>query len=131
MRSRNASVGEGNVRQQEKLEMRKCRWALLVFGSLLGIVLVTYFEPTRCVRGWLWGEAFFDGRPSSYWHEVIVQELQNDPRVLCGTLPPPPGPWWGGYTMAIGIQQRDDTSFQLVKSRDADAVLHQLSGQDS
>ncbi len=109
--------------------MRKWRWPLLV-GLVVGAGLALYFEPTRRVRGWLWGEAFFDGRPSSYWREVIVRDLRSDPRVLDGTLPPPPGPWWVGYTESIGIRHRDDTSFPLVGSPDADAVLHELGRQD-
>lgn len=52
--------------------MRK-RWTLPAAGALVGIALAVYFEPTHCVRGWLWGEAFFHGRPTSYWAEEIEQ----------------------------------------------------------
>ena len=34
--------------------------ALVIFGAV-------YFEPTCCVRGRLHGEAFFHGKPTSWW----------------------------------------------------------------
>ena len=51
------------------------RKRLLVFAAVLavGVALAVYFEPTRCVRGWLWGEAFFDARPTSFWAAEIEQ----------------------------------------------------------
>ena len=34
-------------------------------------VLTVWLEPTRVVWGWLRGEAFYQGRPTSYWAERI------------------------------------------------------------
>lgn len=48
---------------------RRRTWLLLL--ALSCVALTTYFEPTHCVRGWLWGEAFFDGRPTSYWRSEL------------------------------------------------------------
>jgi len=110
--------------------MRKRRWPILVVGALLAVGLAAYFEPTRWVRGWVWGEAFFDGRPSCYWRNVIANDLEADPEILNGTLPPPLGPWWACYTTAIGLRPRDDSSFRLVQAADADAVLRQLAVAD-
>jgi hypothetical protein len=42
---------------------RRRTWFLVI--ALTGVLLAVYFEPTHCVRGWLWGEAFFAGRPTS------------------------------------------------------------------
>src|SRR6266571_4462620 len=39
----------------------------------LVVLVVVYFEPTYCVRGKLWGEAFFEGRPTSYWRAELAQ----------------------------------------------------------
>lgn len=39
----------------------------LLIVVVVGVALAVYFEPSHCVRGWLWGEAFYDGRPTSYW----------------------------------------------------------------
>ena len=45
----------------------KRRWLyrLLVLLALAGFVV--WLEPTRVAWGWLRGEAFFHGRPTSYW----------------------------------------------------------------
>jgi hypothetical protein len=48
---------------------RRRIWFALI--ALAGVALAVYFEPTHCVRGWLRGEAFFDGRPTSYWAEEL------------------------------------------------------------
>jgi hypothetical protein len=44
-------------------------WFLLT--AIATVALAAYFEPTHCVRGWLRGEAFYQGRPTSYWAEEI------------------------------------------------------------
>jgi len=49
----------------------KNRWILWGLFALIAAALAILFEPTRIVRGWLRGESFFAGRPSSYWSEVI------------------------------------------------------------
>jgi hypothetical protein len=36
---------------------------------LLGVA--AWFEPTCVVRGWLCGEAFYQGRPTSYWSREL------------------------------------------------------------
>jgi hypothetical protein len=48
----------------------KRRWLL---GTAFGLVVlvVAWFEPTHVIRGWLRGEAFYDGRPTSYWAAEI------------------------------------------------------------
>ena len=49
------------------------KWALgLLHAVEASIVLfAVYLEPTHCVRGWLRGEAFYDGRPTSYRRSAI------------------------------------------------------------
>lgn len=51
--------------------MRNRRQTWLFLIVIACVTLVAYFEPTHCVRGWLHGEAFFDGRPTSYWGDEI------------------------------------------------------------
>jgi hypothetical protein len=41
----------------------------LLEGSL--VLLAIYFEPTHVVRGTVWGQAFFDARPTSWWREEL------------------------------------------------------------
>lgn len=47
--------------------MHRHRLILLACIEALIVLVVIYFEPTYGVRGKLWGEAFYDGRPTSYW----------------------------------------------------------------
>jgi hypothetical protein len=51
------------------------KWPLLLIHLIeaLLVLAAVYFEPTYCVRGKLRGEAFFEGRPTSYW----AQELER------------------------------------------------------
>ena len=49
---------------------RLLRWSLLFV--ILGAFAV-WLEPTRVVWGWLRGEAFYQGRPTSYWRNEIAQ----------------------------------------------------------
>jgi hypothetical protein len=48
----------------------KRRVSLAVLESLL-FLLAVWFEPTCIVRGTLRGEAFYDGKPTSWWSEEI------------------------------------------------------------
>jgi hypothetical protein len=104
-------------------------WLLL--AALIGIALAVYFEPSHCVRGWLWGEAFYDGRPTSWWRGVIERDLQIDPEVLLGQAPPPrPSVWercvdWAGYRPATDLSKR------LLQHEGAEPVLRQLQEDDN
>jgi hypothetical protein len=35
------------------------------------LLVAVYFEPTYCVRGHLHGEAFFEGKPTSWWRREL------------------------------------------------------------
>src|SRR5438270_562311 len=48
--------------------MRKRRVIFILTGlGVLVLGLAAWFEPSRAVHGWLHGEAFYLGRPTSYW----------------------------------------------------------------
>jgi hypothetical protein len=49
---------------------RRARMPLLLAPPALAAALL-WFEPTGVVRGWLRGEAFYDGRPTSYWSREL------------------------------------------------------------
>jgi len=49
---------------------RLIRWSLLVFTLA---AFAVWLEPTRVVWGWLRGEAFYQGRPTSFWSREIKQ----------------------------------------------------------
>ena len=47
---------------------RLLRWSL-IFVALAAFAV--WLEPTRVVWGWLRGEAFYQGRPTSWWAEEL------------------------------------------------------------
>jgi|SRR5262245_6102264 len=60
----------------------------LLRASLLMVLLAAFavwLEPTRVVWGWLRGEAFYQGRPTSWWRE----ELPRWKCIQAGDC------WWG------------------------------------
>ena len=107
--------------------MRKPRRLIVPLIVLVAIALVLYFEPTRCVHGWLWGEAFFDGRPTSHWHSVVERELESDFDVLVGVAPPPLPSWWRRFGAWMGFQPRRDLVLHLLQSEEADPVIAELT----
>jgi hypothetical protein len=109
---------------------RRRAWPLLF--ALTGVMLAVYFEPTRCVRGWLWGEAFFDGRPTSYWRSIVVHDLQTDPREFVAAIfAPPPPTWWERVNESVGIKPRVASSFHLLTHAAADGVVRELSQDEN
>ena len=50
--------------------MNKRRGYCLLIAALL-VVFAIWLEPTRVAWGWLRGEAFYQGRPTSYWATQI------------------------------------------------------------
>ena len=57
---------------------RKKLWLSLL---LVVALLAAWFEPTRCVRGVLRGEPFYDGRPASWW---AAEWEHLNPRIVFG-----------------------------------------------
>ena len=52
---------------------RKRRLLTVASFGLLVLALAAWFEPTCVVKGWLRGEAFYDGRPTSYWSRELAR----------------------------------------------------------
>src|SRR5262245_55754223 len=108
---------------------RLLRWSPLL---LIAVILALWFEPTGGLRAWLRGEAFYRGRPTSYWREIIRRDLQTEPRVLLAKVyppSPPPPSWWDRCKEWIGYEPRDDSSVWLVawsRNGDSTGVLRQL-----
>jgi hypothetical protein len=50
------------------INRRLLRWSLIL---LILAAFAVWLEPTRVVWGWLRGEAFYLGRPTSWWAEQI------------------------------------------------------------
>jgi len=57
---------------------RLIRWSLIL--AILAAFAV-WLEPTRVIWGWLRGEAFYQGRPTSYWASEIGAWEAQEPMV--------------------------------------------------
>lgn len=58
------------------------RKRVLIFAGILEALVVLLFlwgEPTYRVRGVIFGEAFYDGRPTSYWRQRIDRWMHQYP----------------------------------------------------
>jgi hypothetical protein len=53
----------------------KRRWQLLGLLLLVGIVVSALAEPNRILWGLLWGEPFYQGRPTSYWSRAVREYI--------------------------------------------------------
>jgi hypothetical protein len=107
-----------------KLVRRKRCWLLFAVTALL---IAAYFEPTYCVRGWLWNEASFEGRPTSYWRAVIERDLGADPRSFHDPSFYAPATWLDLVKDKVGYRPRYQSSCTLVRHTESDAVLRQLT----
>src|SRR5262245_13052199 len=68
------------------------RWLRLLVCGFEGLIVlgVVYFEPTCCVRGTLWGEAFFEGRPTTYWRSELEHwEVYSQQLYICSLVEDP------------------------------------------
>src|ERR1043166_2014278 len=71
---------------------------LLGWSLILAILaaLAVWLEPTRVVWGWLRGEAFYQGRPTSWWRQelshwaivkqMVVMEKDGSVQVVVGVV---------------------------------------------
>jgi hypothetical protein len=102
----------------EAVMSKRCRtWLLLI--ALTSVALVVYFEPSHCVRGWLWGEAFFDGRPTSYWRVVVEDEIH------------PRKPNWVDWVQKrLGRESETPGTILLIQNSNSELVLRALSMDD-
>jgi hypothetical protein len=94
------------------------------------VIAVVYFEPTHAVRGIVHREAFFNGRPTSYWRNVVEGDLRLDPASFLLSPQYVPPTFWQRCTGLGKFSSRLDSSHKLLDNEQARAVLHEL-GQDS
>jgi hypothetical protein len=124
---------------------------LLLIGAVEAIMLLVgvYFEPTFCVRGHLHGEAFFDGKPTSYWRSELerwdlsgslVYVLDDEPAMTPPTTHRIPmyswQPSWFEQMQERWLGQksekRDWTQPELLRGDvDAEPVLRELLDDSS
>src|ERR1051326_4083015 len=55
------------------------RWLRILIPVIEATIVlgVIYFEPTYCVRGKLWNEAFFEDRSTSYWRDRVDRWMRH------------------------------------------------------
>jgi len=103
---------------------RLLRWSLILV--ILAAVAV-WLEPTRVVWGWLRGEAFYQGKPTSFWRGVIKRDLQTEPRLLLAKGLPP-ATWWDRCRQWIGEWFPETSSQRLITwDKEPIAVLQALA----
>jgi hypothetical protein len=95
---------------------RVLRWSLVL---VILAAFAVWLEPTRVGWGWLRGEAFYQGRPTSYWRALIERDLQMEPRKLLAQVFPLPGAaqpaaWWDRFREWIGYRPHADSSAWLI-----------------
>ena len=126
--------------------MKKPRpFLMFTFETLLFLAGV-YFEPTHAVRGRLHGDAFFDGKPTSYWRARIdgwqdrfdsAHDAEECLRAMSWEglisstaiiFTPPPPTFWNRTLAWVGMKVEDDSNPPAVLSGDPDAepVLREL-----
>jgi hypothetical protein len=108
---------------------RLLRWSLIL--AILAAFAV-WLDPTRVVWGWLRGEAFYQGRPTSYWRNVIERDLQTEPSVLVaktlGFRLPADAGWWDRFKQWLSDKMPAASSQELITwNRDTSGVLQALS----
>lgn len=53
------------------------RWLIRAFVLAVLAACIVWLEPTRVVWGWLRGEAFCQGRPTSYWRQKCDEWIER------------------------------------------------------
>src|SRR5215475_11766171 len=101
------------------MKLRPRTWIALL--GVAGVLLAVYFEPTYCVRGWLRGEAFYDGRPTSYWRTVVVDGLSIDWKTF------PNFSLLDRIKLRLGVDMSEPSSLSLMRDHAADSVLRELA----
>jgi hypothetical protein len=110
---------------------RLLRWSLLL---VIFAAFAVWLEPTRVVWGWLRGEAFYQGRPTSWWRA----ELNRWERQLWGGGPNilPAEKWvrrktgfetWFDRIRGVADQHEDAAPQWLRGDPAAEAVLRSLA----
>src|SRR5258705_201896 len=61
----------------EPMRTRTRNFVLFTVAALALVAGVLYEASTHVARGWLRGEAFYDGRPTSYWRERCDEYIQR------------------------------------------------------
>jgi len=85
--------------------MKKWPHILIAAVEAMLMLLAVYFVPTYRLRGKLWGEAFFDGKRTSWWRQELERwEVKNEVTLN-----------WGGWK--VHKFHRNSTWFEEFRER--------------
>jgi hypothetical protein len=84
---------------------RLLRWSLILVALA---AFAIWLEPTRVVWGWLRGEAFYQGRPTSYWAAELAHWDMP--------VHPPPKDW-GSWRLQIWISHAFSPTSAPIEER--------------
>jgi hypothetical protein len=124
---------------------KRCKfWIPLLLVATAGLGLVFELE-SHLLRGWLNGEAFYDGRPTSYWRAAVENWVNRFPEpgdaedfmrahsmdgILSSIFYHSPRPTlWGRFKSWMGVPARipdDAPPAVLVGGDEAEPVLREL-----
>ena len=108
---------------------RRRTWLLLL--AVVGLTLAGLYESvTHVGRGWLRGEAFYQGRPTSYWRVLVELDLRDDPSNLRDkTWREPPQTFWERTMDRIGARRLPTSSVALnyQSGKSAESVFIELA----
>lgn len=111
--------------------MWKRRRTGLLLLAVVGLMFAGLYEADTYVgRGWLRGEAFFQGRPTSYWRGLIELDLRDDPKNLRGkTFLNSPLTLWERAMDRIGARHlpRSSAALNYQSAKSAESVLIELA----
>jgi hypothetical protein len=66
----------------------KRKWKVIAPLLLVCMLVSAWFEPTGVVRGWVCGQAFYQGRPTNYWSRELARWQYSDCWVVNCTFAP-------------------------------------------
>ncbi len=108
---------------------RRRTWLLLL--AVVGLTFAGLYEHvTHAGRGWLRGEAFYQGRPTSYWRVLVELDLRDDPKNLRGkSFREPPLTFWERAMDRIWARPlpRSSVALNYRSAEAAEAVLIELA----
>lgn len=111
--------------------MKKWLRRILIAAVLVGLTLGILYEcATHVGRGWLFGEAFYQGRPTSYWRVLVELDLRDDPNNLRGKIfREPPLTFWERAIDRIWARPlpRSSVALNYQSAKPAEAVMIQLA----
>ncbi len=103
----------------------------LLLLAVIGLAMAGWYEhATHVGRGWLRGEAFYQGRPTSYWRVLIELDLRDNPNNLRGKCyRAPPLTFWEHAMDRIGARSlpRSSAALNYISAKSAESVLIELA----